>query len=86
MEAPERSDVEGAAVTWTDIIADLEIVKDSIMMIGQTDAYIGTDWNTLGQKYADLVPYVILVEMNDPFCKNGPLRKGEIVELIHSNK
>ncbi|MGV7535294.1 hypothetical protein PJM52_29100, partial [Mycobacterium kansasii] len=43
LNAPERSDlyrstVEGATVTWSGIITDLETVKDSIIIMGKTDA------------------------------------------------
>ncbi|MFJ7983099.1 hypothetical protein ACIQ1D_22900 [Lysinibacillus xylanilyticus] len=85
LNAPERSDVyrstiEGAMVTWTGIITDLETVKDSIIVIGKTDAYNGADWITLGNENADLVPYVIIVEMNDPSVKTG-LKKGDSITL-----
>lgn len=85
LSAPERSDVyrstvEGAMVTWTGIITDLETVSDSIIVIGKTDAYNGADWITLGQEHTDLVPYVIIVEMNDPSVKTG-LKKGDSITL-----
>lgn len=85
LSASERSDVyrstvEGAMVTWTGIITDLETVKDSIIVMGKTDAYNGADWITLENDNADLVPYVIIVEMNDPSVKTG-LKKGDSITL-----
>jgi hypothetical protein len=85
LSASERSDVyrstvEGAMVTWTGIITDLETVKDSIIVMGKTDAYNGADWITLGNENADLVPYVIIVEMTDPSVKTG-LKKGDSITL-----
>jgi len=85
LSAPERSNVyrstvEGAMVTWTGIITDLETVKDSIIVMGKTDAYNGADWITLGNENADLVPYVIIVEMNDPSVKTG-LKKGDSITI-----
>lgn len=85
LKAPERSDVyrstvEGAMVTWSGIITDLDTVKDSIIIIGKTDAYSDADWNTLGNENADLLPYVIIVEMNDPSVKTG-LKKGDSITL-----
>ncbi len=85
LSASERSDVyrstvEGAMVTWTGIITDLDTVKDSIIVMGKTDAYNGADWITLGNENADLVPYVIIVEMTDPSVKTG-LKKGDSITL-----
>lgn len=85
IEGPERGDlfrttVEGARVTWSGIITDLETIKDSIIMIGKTDAYNGEDWITLNNEYKELVPYVIIVEMNDPSVKES-LKKGDTITL-----
>ncbi|WP_342530097.1 hypothetical protein MKX57_16190 [Lysinibacillus sp. FSL M8-0216] len=85
LSASERSDVyrstvEGAMVTWTGVITDLETIKDSIIVMGKTDAYNGADWITLGNENADLVPYVIIVEMTDPSVKTG-LKKGDSITL-----
>ena len=83
LEGPERSEVyssavDGAAVTWSGVVTDLETISDSIVVMGKTDAYNGADWITLGQEHADLVPYVIIVEMNDPAVKTG-LSKGDTI-------
>lgn len=85
LSAAERSDVyrstvEGATVTWSGIITDLETIGDSIVVMGKTDAYNGADWITLGKENADLIPYVIIVEMNDPSVKSG-LKKGDQITL-----
>ena len=85
LSASERSDVyrstvEGSMVTWTGTITDLETIKDSIIVMGKTDAYNGADWITLESNNADLVPYVIIVEMNDPSVKTG-LKKGDSITL-----
>lgn len=85
LSATERSDiyrstVEGSAVSWTGAITDLETIKDSIVIMGKTDAYNGANWTTLGNEHSDLVPYVIIVEMKDPSVKTN-LNKGDIVTL-----
>lgn len=83
LSAPERSDVyrstvERASVTWTGVITDLETIKDSIVVMGKTVAYNGSDWTTLGNEHVDLVPYVIIVELNNPADKTG-LNKGDSI-------
>ncbi|MGN7116019.1 hypothetical protein [Lysinibacillus odysseyi] len=85
LTGPERSEVysstvEGATVTWTGTIADLETIKDSIVVMGKMDAYNGADWTTLGNENADLIPYVIIVEMSDPSVKSE-LKKGDPITV-----
>lgn len=75
-----RSTVEGTTVTWSGIVTDLETVKDSIIMLGKTDAYNGEDWITLNHDHEELLPYVIIVEMNNPSVKEG-LNKGDNITL-----
>lgn len=66
-------------VKWTGTVADLEAMSDSIVIYGKND-YNGEDWDTISTKKKEMMPYTVVVELQDKTIKED-LKPGDKVTV-----
>lgn len=61
--------VKNKTVSWSGIVADLDAINDSIVLVSSKD-YKKQDWSTISTEKKELMPYTIIAELKDKSSKS----------------